>query len=123
VREAARQTLFGANPGAGGPARGDMTGGDMTGGESALLDLARARKVDPEIRKIVDRESLALADKGRSFADKIIFWQKPAPPGTVVHPGKEAQRLRENTALGQPATEGTTPVIRRKKRGWLEGLF
>ena len=54
---------------------------------------------------------------------QFVSVQKPVPPGTAVDAGKEAQRLRENTALGRPATEGTTPVIKRKKQGWLEGLF
>ena len=35
----------------------------------------------------------------------------------------EAKRLRENSALGRPATEGKTPTIERKKKALLEGIF
>jgi hypothetical protein len=35
----------------------------------------------------------------------------------------EQQRLRTNAALGQSPSTGDTPIIQRKRRGWLEGLF
>jgi hypothetical protein len=41
----------------------------------------------------------------------------------VVDPQAEAQRLRENQALGKPVTDGDTPIIRRRKKGALEGIF
>ena len=38
-------------------------------------------------------------------------------------PPKEAQRLRENSALGQSPETGDTPIVQPKQRGWLEGIF
>jgi hypothetical protein len=55
--------------------------------------------------------------------NKILFWQTPPPPGTVVDAKAEQQRLQENAALGKPLTQGPTPVIVRRKRAMLEGIF
>jgi hypothetical protein len=72
---------------------------------------------------VINRETTVLAEKDRSFTDRLIFWQKAQPPGTVVDPTKESQRLRDNAATGEPVTKGETPVIERRKRGILEGIF
>ena len=54
---------------------------------------------------------------------RFSFWQTPPPPGTVVDAKAEQQRLQENAALGKPLTQGATPVIVRRKRAMLEGIF
>jgi hypothetical protein len=41
----------------------------------------------------------------------------------VVDPGKEQKRLEANASLGKAATEGSTPQIVRRQKGWLEGIF
>ena len=64
---------------------------------------------------------LAAGDKG--FVDQLIFWRKEEPKHSEIDPTKEARRLRENAAMGDPATKGPTPVIERKKRGILSGIF
>jgi hypothetical protein len=92
-------------------------------GQAALLTRTGADRADPSIRETVDREALITADAERSFTDKLVFWRDSDPPGTVVDPNAESQRLRENQALGRPSTEGQTPVIRRRERGILEGIF
>jgi hypothetical protein len=117
VREQAKQTVFGANA----PAVKMIAG--RTAGESALLRQAGAVELDTSIRDTVNRESAQLAAADRSLTDRLIFWRDPPPPGTVVDPVAEQQRLRENAALGKPATEGETPIIQRKRRGILEGIF
>lgn len=95
-----------------------------TPGEDAFLQTAGVAKADPKIRQLVneeaDQEAEAIKD---SLYNKIIFWQTPPPPGTVVDAKAEQKRLQENAALGQPLTQGATPVIVRKKRAMLEGLF
>lgn len=91
--------------------------------EAALLTKVGAPRSDPRIRETVDRESAALIDADRTFLDRIVFWRKPDAPGTVVDPEREAQRLRENQALGRSASEGDTPIIRRRRKGALEGIF
>jgi hypothetical protein len=116
VREQAKQTVFGGQ----GAAR--MVAG-RTPGESALLRQSGAVEADASIREVVNRESAQLAAADRSFTDRLIFWRDPPAPGTVVDPVAEQQRLRENAALGRPATTGETPIISRKRRGILEGIF
>ena len=53
----------------------------------------------------------------------MMFWQKPSPTGDVVNAEAEAQRLRENAALGKSPVTGPTPVIKPRQRGWLEGIL
>lgn len=99
----------------GGPPAGN------TPGQQALVQAA-GPPAPGDIKTQVDEE----AQRNRpsqGFFDKLRFWQKPAPPGIVVDPEKEAQRLRENAALGQSQESGDTPIIQPKKRAWLEGIF
>ncbi|HYD32898.1 MAG TPA: DUF3035 domain-containing protein [Azospirillaceae bacterium] len=97
--------------------------GRATSGEQALLGVAGAAKADPNIRAVVDQESTSLVVADKGWVDSLLFWQTPALPGTVVNPTAEAQRLRTNAAQGKPVTEGDTPVIQRRKKAPLEGLF
>ena len=95
----------------------------QSSGESALLQSAGASGVDPNIRQVVDSETTADEADSRTLADTLVFWRDPEPYGDVVDPAAEQKRLQENAALGKPTTEGDTPVIVRKKRGMLEGIF
>lgn len=91
--------------------------------ERALLQVADAEQVDPSIRRIVNEETTALIERDRRFIDRLIFWQKEQPPGEVVDPVRERERLQETAARGVPPTHGTTPTIERRERGILEGIF
>lgn len=95
----------------------------VSAGEAALLQQARASNVDPDIRRKVNEDFTQLAERDRSFVDRLIFWQKPEEPGLAVDPVKEAQRLRENAATGKSVTAGNVPTIKRRERGPLEGIF
>lgn len=95
----------------------------QSSGESALLQSAGAGGVDPNIRQLVDSETAADAADSETLADTLVFWRDPEPYGDVVDPEAEQKRLQENAALGKPTTEGETPIIVRKKRGMLEGIF
>ena len=95
----------------------------QSSGESALLQSAGAAGVDPNIRQLVDSETAEDEADSRTLADTLTFWREPEPYGDVVDPAAEQKRLQENAALGNPVTEGETPVIVRKKRGMLEGIF
>jgi hypothetical protein len=90
-------------------------------GQQALVQAA-GPPASPEIRTAVDQEA-QLERPSQNFTDKLMFWRKPQQPGTVVDPQKEAQRLRENAALGQNPESGDTPIVQPKRRGWLEGIF
>ena len=93
----------------------------VTRGQQALVSAA-GRPAPSDIRARVDSEA-ALDTPSRSFTDRLLFWQAPPPPGTLVDPAREAARLRQNAALGQSAEAGDTPIIQRKRQGLFMGLF
>jgi hypothetical protein len=108
----------------GGGQPGQFAPGEATPGESVMLQrVAGGGRVDPAIRQTLDRETSQLADADTYLLERLMFWRKPEEPGTVVDAQREAQRLRENAALGRPVTSGDTPTIQRRQRGLLEGIF
>jgi hypothetical protein len=90
-------------------------------GQEALVQAA-GPPASPAIRTAVD-EDPSLNRQPQSLGDKLMFWRKPPPPGVVIDPEKEAQRLRENSALGQSQETGDTPIVQPKKKALLEGIF
>jgi Protein of unknown function (DUF3035) len=95
------------------------------GSEQALVAKAgqsAGSGIDPNIRSRVNQDTKTLNDNDKSFVDSLIFWQSPTPPGVIIDPTKEQQRLRDAQAAGQPAS-GNPPTITRRKRGLLEGVF
>ena len=91
-----------------------------TPGTTALLAHAGAQNAKPDIRDTVDRETSAYAKEDQNFMESLMF----APnPGVVVDPAKESKRIQENQALGKPVNEGDTPMIEKKHKAPLEGLF
>jgi hypothetical protein len=75
------------------------------------------------IRAEVNRAAEVQAAQNDSFVNTLMFWRQPTPPGVVVDPAKEAQRIRENAALGRSQEIGQTPIIQPRQKAWLEGLF
>jgi hypothetical protein len=99
-------------------------GQPLSAGEQALIAKAGAGGADSSIRQQVDKDTDQLnADNSGGFVDSLLFWREPPPPGEAVDAQREAQRLRENAALGKPASAGDTPQIQRTQRAWLEGIF
>jgi hypothetical protein len=96
---------------------------ERTLGERALLRAAGADQANPQIRQVVANESQKLNEEDGNLYDVLVFWRDDEAPGRVVDAEAEAKRLRENAALGRPATEGQTPTIERKKKALLEGIF
>lgn len=96
-----------------------------TQGDVALLKKAGADQIQPDIRVLVNKETQALAEADKSFTDKLVFWRKPEGPGAgeQLDASKEAQRLRENQALGRSVSDGESPRIERRRKGMLEGIF
>lgn len=93
----------------------------VSAGQQALVNAAGG-PAPADIRTRVDSEA-ALDTPSRSFTDRLMFW-KPAPlAGTAVDPQREAARLRQNAALGQPTDQGDTPIIQRKQQGIFSSLF
>ena len=123
VREQARETVLGrVSPGGRQVAATDGTP-RFSDGERALLGKAGAVDTDPAIRTAIDRESTLLAEADHDFIDRLIFWQDKEPPGQVLDPVGESRRIRESQAMGEAPTKGDTPIIKRRKKGWLEGIF
>jgi hypothetical protein len=91
-------------------------------GESALVAQAGGA-VPNTVRRQVDSESLRLEQPDRSLVDSLMFWRDAPPPGTVVDPQREAQRLRENAALGRDSEQGETAIIQRRRQGLFESIF
>ena len=126
--QAGRQTVFRATdaktPVAVASAKAGTNGVPLSAGEQALIAKAGAGGADPSIRQQVDKDTAQLnADNTGGFVDSLLFWREPPPPGEAVDASREAQRLRENSALGKPASVGDTPQIQRTQRAWLEGIF
>jgi len=103
-------------------AKAPPSGGPGDASEQSLVAKASAGGVDPNIRSQVNRDTRVLAEKDNGFIDSLIFWQDKPPPGVILDPEKEQQRLRDSQASGQPST-APTPTIERRKRGLLEGIF
>lgn len=85
-----------------------------TRGDLALLNRTGGLEADPNIRRMVDEESRALAAETESFIDDLVFWREAEEPGDIVDTAEETRRLQSNSALGQPVTEGSTPIITRE---------
>jgi hypothetical protein len=96
--------------------------GQASSGQAALVQAA-GPTAPSNIRAEVNDEAAAAAQQSKSFVDSLLFWRPTPPPGIVVDPQKEAQRIRENAALGRSQDSGDTPIIQPAKKGWLEGLF
>ncbi len=81
--------------------------------ELSLLKAAGAGQADPNIRRIIDAETLRINAEEDDFLEALVFWRDPQAAGKIVDATEEAKRLRENAALGKPVTAGETPTIER----------
>ena len=96
---------------------------DRSPGEAALLQSVGTTGVDPNIRQVVEQETAAQMERDQSVVSRLNFWQAQEPYGVIVDPVGESQRIQRNIDEGKPLTEGATPIIKKKKKGLLEGIF
>ena len=96
--------------------------GAQSSAETALLQQAGAGQVDPAIRDTLNQEA-GFDSVDRGFLEGLIFWREPEPAGDVVDAEAEAERLKTNAEQGLPVTAGETPIIKRRKKALLEGIF
>ena len=94
--------------------------GASSPGQEALVQAA-GRAAPADIRRRVESDA-ALDEPGRGLTDRLLFWRSAPAPGVTVDPRREAQRLRENAALGQSTQQGDTPVIQQRRSGGFLGL-
>ena len=120
VTDQARRILTGEDPNG---VKRDITDGNRSQGQVALLSKSGAQFADPTIRSTVDRETSIFIEESDSVVDKLIFWQDKPEFGAQVDPEAEAKRIRDQQALGESVSEGETPVIERRQKGWLEDIF
>ncbi|MBO0710643.1 MAG: DUF3035 domain-containing protein [Acetobacteraceae bacterium] len=95
--------------------------GQNSPGQQAIVSAAGPAP-PTNIRAQVNAE-VGLDKPQQTLTDKLMFWRDPDPPGTLVDPAREAQRLRENAALGQSAETGDTPIVQPKRRNLLGNIF
>ena len=93
--------------------------GSAGAGEQALLSEA-GPPPPPDIRAQVNQDAL-IDSRSPGFVSGLMG-STPAGEPTVNAPA-ESRRLQENAALGQPATDGETPVQTNKKPGFLGRAF
>ena len=94
----------------------------LSNGERALLALTGANKANPQIRKLVEEKTADLYETNETFTDKMVFWRSKEK-GVVIDPEKELKRIREAQSLGKPLNSNDIPIVTRKKKGMLEGIF
>ncbi|MDP2205225.1 MAG: DUF3035 domain-containing protein [Alphaproteobacteria bacterium] len=95
--------------------------------EQAFLARTGAQQADPDIRAAINRDNGYIALQNRTVTDRLIFWSenedKPdRAPTSVVDATAEAERIQKNRDEGKPVTEGTVPVI-EKKKSTLDKIF
>ena len=94
----------------------------LSNGERALLALTGANKANPQIRKLVEQKTADLYETNETFTDKMVFWRSKNK-GVALDPQKELKRIREAQSLGKPLNSNDIPIVTRRKKGALEGIF
>ena len=122
ARDRAQAVVLGAEPTAA-AATAVQPRGTQSVGEAAFLSVAGAGGALPDIRRVVDQETADLLVADQQFIDRLIFWQEQPTPGIIVDPEAEAARIASASALGRPLNEGDVPIIERRQRAPLEGIF
>ena len=120
-RDVAEEALLGSSSRVAEP--GDLAAQNLSIGLQALLDNTGASSADPDIRALINQETSILAEEDASVMQRILFWNQETEYGVTVDPALENKRIQENQALGQPLDSGEVPVIEKKKKGLLEGIF
>jgi hypothetical protein len=96
----------------------------LSPGEKALVVQSGADKADPEIRAIVNRESVVPIAGSKTIANKVLFWRDAKKEVSIIDPGKENKRIRDKQAAGKPITSEGVPVIDQEiDRGFLDKLL
>lgn len=105
------------------PAAGEGAAPGAGTGDEAMRRLLALDEAQPGIRETVDRETAMFSYEKEYLLDGLLFWREEPESGALLDAGAERRRLEDNARAGKPATEGESPVIRRKSRGLFDGLF
>ncbi len=128
-RKAAKKAVLGPRAIAATPTKG------LAGASPGTMSLIRQTggfKADPTIRATVNRETSIMAEEGKRFTDKMIFWRDRQEPGKVIDPAREERRIRDDESKGESleAKKAPAPTIQRsnerrqsKRSGFWGWLF
>ncbi len=129
-RKAAKKALLGPRAAASpAPAKGLA---DASPGTMSLIRQTGGFNADPAIRATVNRETTIMAEEGKKFTDKIIFWRDPRATGKAIDPALEERRIRDAKSKGVSAgtKKAPAPTIQRpserresKRSGFWGWLF
>lgn len=102
TQETARQTVFGV---------GDVDGSGVARSNArtsdGFLDKVGATSSDPNIRDVIDSETMQGVEDNRPTAEKLMFWREnDENEGTPIDPEEELQRLQD---------EGITTIKKRNE--------
>ena len=92
-------------------------------GEAALLQLFETDRANPNIRKLIERETASLYEKDKTITDKMIFWATKPKFGTALDPVKEKKRIEQNQVLGKKINSGEVPIISRKSKSKIPAIW
>ena len=92
-------------------------------GEAALLQLFETDKANPNIRRLIERETASLYEKDKTITDKMVFWATKPKFGTALDPVKEKKRIEQNQVLGKKINTGEVPIISRKSKSKLRAIW
>ncbi|MBT3551359.1 MAG: DUF3035 domain-containing protein [Rhodospirillaceae bacterium] len=95
----------------------------LSPGELSVLRITGALNVTSEIRRQVNQESSILADGADGLTDTMMFWRQKPEFGVEVDAANEKKRIQANKSAGVPLNEGNTPIVMRKKKALLDGVF
>ncbi len=87
--------------------------------EKAILEAAGTARADPNIREVVDREAAQKIVGSRHLVDEVLWWRKSESSAPTVDAAAEAERIKEAKEKGEPLNKGATPIIERRKSGWI----
>ena len=98
-----------------------------TPGETALLQVARAQDANPNIRQVLNTETTQLAERDSGFVDRLLDragLTLTQDGDGVLNAAEEERRLRQrDAASNNSADDQEAPIIRRKSRSVLSGVF
>ena len=101
-------------------------GKDASEGEKLLVQKAGGAATDPKIRAQVDYDASGTLRKGKSFSDRILYFNKnDGAPGTgdeAISEEDEAARIKREQDAIENSTGGGDVVIQRKASSKLPGL-
>lgn len=96
----------------------------LSTGEKSLLSQSGGNATDPDIRAIVNRESIVPVSGSKTIANKVLFWKNPKKQLNIVDPQKENVRIRKKQKSGKKITSKGVPEIKKDlDRSLLDILF